>query len=458
VPYTALAQILAAAGVEAPQTGEISIRGADPVFKTRYRVGTAGAAVLAALGLAAARLWQMRGGRAQKIAVDVAAAAASLRSTNYLRIDGKRPAELWDPLSGIYPVKDGWIRLHCNFPLHREAAFGVLGAAQTREAAEAACRNWTGVALEDAIHAAGGCAGYVRSAADWARHPQSQAVATQPLIEIRRIGDAPPEPLPAAARPLAGVRVLDLTRVLAGPTCARSLAEHGADVLKISAAHLADSGAVELDTGIGKLSARLDLREEQGMKTLRALAREADVFSQSYRPGTLAARGFAPEALAALRPGIVCLSLDAWGTTGPWRVRRGFDTIVQAVNGMAQASAGADGKPRQLPVAANDYVTGYLMAFGALVALERRAREGGSWLVRVALARTGKWITDLGEAPAGGTDELAPEALTNLLMETTAPDGHITHLRPVLEMSETPPRWDRPPVPLGHHAAQWPPR
>jgi crotonobetainyl-CoA:carnitine CoA-transferase CaiB-like acyl-CoA transferase len=458
VPYAALQQILAAAGIEGPRPGELEIRGADPVFATRYRVGTAGAAALAALGLAAARLWQRRGGRAQTIAVDVAAAAASLRSAAYLRIDGKRPPAPWDPLSGFYPVREGWIRFHCNFPVHRDAAFGVLGVPPERPAGEMATRDWRGEALEDAIHAAGGCAGFVRSAADWARHLQAHAVAAQPLIEIRRIGDAPPEPLPAAARPLAGVRVLDLTRVLAGPTCARSLAEHGADVLKLSAAHLPDSGAVELDTGLGKLSARLDLRDEGGVRTLRALAREADVFSQSYRPGALAARGFSPEALAALRPGIVCASLSAWGASGPWNSRRGFDSIVQSVSGMAQASAGEDGRPRLLPVSAIDYVSGYLMAFGTLVALERRAREGSSWLVRVALARVGKWITDLGEVAAGGTDELPEDILNPLLVETQAPDGRITHLRPVLEMPATPPRWERPPAPLGYHPAQWPPR
>ncbi|MGH8747045.1 MAG: CoA transferase, partial [Burkholderiales bacterium] len=324
--------------------------------------------------------------------------------------------------------------------------------AQERKAGEAASRGLRGEALEGAIHAAGGCAGYVRSGEDWVRHAQAQAIAAQPLIAIDRIGDAPPEPLPEAPRPLSGVRVLDLTRVLAGPTCARSLAEHGADVLKISAAHLADSGAVELDTGIGKLSARLDLREPEGVRALRELLRQADVFSQSYRPGALAA----PEALAALRPGIVCVSLSAWGTSGPWRARRGFDSIVQSVSGMAQASAGGDGRPRLLPVSAIDYVSGYLMAFGALIALERRAREGGSWRVRVALARVGKWITDLGKAGPGGADELSTEALQNLLMQTAAPGGRITHLRPVLEMSRTPPRWDRPPVPLGYHPPAWP--
>ncbi len=458
MPLDALAQILRAAGAGALQGKQLDIRGADPVFKTRYRVGTAGAAALAALGLAAARLWQARGGRAQSISIDVAAAAASLRSATYLRVNGKSAKEAWAPLSGFYPVRDGWIRFHCNFPAHRDAAYAVLGVAQERAAGEAASAGWAGAALEDAIHAAGGCAGYVRSSADWARHPQAQAVAVQPLIEIERIGDAPPEPLPDAPRPLSGVRVLDLTRVLAGPTCARSLAEHGADVLKISAAHLADSGAVELDTGIGKLSARLDLRQADDLRALRELARQGDVFSQSYRPGALAARGLSPEALARLRPGIVCVSLSAWGASGPWHRRRGFDSIVQSVSGMAQASAGADGKPRLLPVSAIDYVSGDLMAFGAMLALERRAREGGSWLVRVALARVGKWIADLGQAAPGGADELPEESLKELLVDTDAPDGRITHLRPALGMSATPPRWERPPVPLGYHPPAWPAR
>jgi crotonobetainyl-CoA:carnitine CoA-transferase CaiB-like acyl-CoA transferase len=274
-------------------------------------------------------------------------------------------------------------------------------------------------------------------------------VAEQPLLEVVRIGDAPPQPLPKGDRPLAGIRVLDLTRVLAGPTCAKTLAEHGADVLKITAAHLPDSGDIDLDTGLGKLSAHLDLRDPQGAQTLRRLAQGADVFSQSYRPGALAARGFSPEALAQLRPGIVAVSLSAWGQTGPWQGRRGFDSIVQTVSGMAYAQGGE--KPQLLPCSAIDYVSGYLMAFGAMVALARRAREGGSWLVRVALARTGKWIVDRGRVDPAGA--VAPEPRT---METRSPAGLVTHLRPVVQLSETPPFWARPPVPLGFHRPEWP--
>lgn len=453
----ALDELLRAASC-AP-AGEVEFSGSDPVLPLRYRVGTAAAAALAATGVAASHLWQLRTGRDQRVAVDVRAAAVSLRGTSYLRINGKPPPSPWAPLSGFYPVRDGWVSIHCNFPDHRDAALRVLDTAPERPLAEKASAGWDGEALEEAIHAAGGCAGYVRSVARWASHPQAAAVAAQPLLEIVRIGDAPPEALPSGDRPLSGVRVLDLTRVLAGPTCARTLAEHGADVLKITAAHLADSGQMDLDTGIGKLSARLDLRQAAGMETLRALIRDGDVFSQSFRPGTLAARGLAPDALAALRPGIVCVSLSAWGGTGPWRDRRGFDSIVQAVSGMAHAS-GKDGKPRLLPLSAIDYVAGYLMAFGALVALRRRASEGGSWLVQVALARVGRWILDRGEEPADKylslPADLRAAELAPLMMEMEAPDGRLGFLRPVVRLSETAPRWTRPPVPLGYHAASWP--
>ena len=258
---------------------------------------------------------------------------------------------------------------------------------------------------------------------------------------------------------MSGVRVLDLTRVIAGPTCARTLAEHGADVLKITRAGLADSGMLDLDTGIGKLSARLDLREAEQLARLRELVSTADVFSQSYRPGTLAARGFSPEALAELRPGIVYVTLSAWGHEGPWRNRRGYDTVVQAATGLAHASGDATA-PKHMPVSAIDYVGGNLLAFGAMVALARRATEGGSWLVRASLATTGRWIVDRGvlppEAYRGVAEDLPAAEIERLSMEMDGPAGRMRFLAPVVGMSETPARWVRPPVALGYHAPAWP--
>jgi crotonobetainyl-CoA:carnitine CoA-transferase CaiB-like acyl-CoA transferase len=450
MPQAALNEILDAVDFHPRHGAEII--GGDAVLPIRYRVAAAASASLAALGLAVANL----SGKSQSVKINARAAAISLRSARYLRVNGKPPPSPWDPFSGFYPVRDGWISIHCNFPNHRDAALRVLAAGQDRARAEAASRTWQGEELEDAIHAAGGCAGFARSPATWQHHAQARAVASQPLLSIERIGDSPEEPLKTAARPLGGIRALDLTRVLAGPTCAKSLAEHGADVLKITAAHLPDSGMTDLDTGIGKRSARLDLRRNEEMLLLKKLIEEADVFVQSYRPGALAARGFSHEALAELRPGIVCASLSAWGPTGPWRERRGFDSIVQAVSGIAHAHGDAS-KPRLLPVSAIDYVSGYLMAFGVCVALARRATEGGSWLVRVALARVGQWIVDRGEVSSyqGLPDDLPEAELRPLMAEMDAPDGRIRYLKPVLELSETPPYFARPPVPLGYHQPVW---
>lgn len=468
MPRAALAELLTAVGVPSRDGRRIAIHGEDPVFPTRFRVGAAGAAAIAACSVAADDVWALRGSerRCQAISIDLRHAAASLRSVRYLQIDGAAPKELFDPLSGLYQAQDGrWVFLHCNFSNHRAAALGTLGLAVDagREALADAVRESEAYKLEDEVHAAGGCAAAVRSSEEWSRHPQSTAVASLPLIEIDRIGDAPRELLCAAARPLSGVRVLDLTRVLAGPTCARALAEHGADVLKISAPHLPHSGEVEIDTGLGKLSAFFDLRNSADLETLFSLIRDGrcDVFSQSYRPGSLAGRGLDVATLSELRPGIICVELSAWGRAGPWSQRRGFDTVTQCVSGMAALQGGND-TPRTMPVSAIDYVSGYLMAFGAMVALERRAREGGSWHVRVSLARTGKWIVDRGlvdaDLIADVPKEIPEDEIARLTMLTPSSLGEIRHLLPVASMSETTPHWSRPPVPLGQDAPAWPER
>jgi crotonobetainyl-CoA:carnitine CoA-transferase CaiB-like acyl-CoA transferase len=459
-PLSALNEILDAACLSGCDAGNVRLVGDDPTFPTPYRIGAAGSAAIAATGIAAAQLWKMRTGRAQHVEVSVRAATAALRSARYMKLDGPAQPDPIDPLTGFYLARDGrWVFLHCNFPNHRDAAVRVLGAnSAQKEELSIAAAGWNGPALEDALMESGGCAALARTETEWAVHPQAAAVKSLPLLEIVPIGDAPPQPLPEGPRPLSAIRVLDLTRVLAGPTCARTLAEHGADVLKITAPHLPDSGSLEFDTGIGKLSAQLDLRNSQDVLTLRKLAQTADVFSQSYRPGALRSRGFGHSELAALRPGMVCVELRAWGREGPWRERRGFDTIVQTATGMAMVSG--DGKPQLMPVSAIDYISGYLMAFGAMVALARRAREGGSWLVRVSLARTGRWLVERGllhrETLKQVANDLSRPELDSLMMETATPIGTLHHLAPIVQMSETKAYWARPPVPLGTHPAQWP--
>src|SRR5215475_5742319 len=467
-PNEALRTILPIAGWGDTQASDVMFAGgADPVLPTPFQIGAAGAATLAASGLAATELWRVCTGRRQRVTVDLRQATAALRSGHYLQLAGTDVSSERNTIMGFYPTRDGrWSYLHCNFPNHRAAALSVLGVAEDREAVAHAVATWNAADLEEAIIAAKGAGGMARTQAEWAKHPQASAIATLPLMEIVRIGDSTPEPLPSGDRPLSGIRVLDLTRVLAGPTCARTLAEHGADVMKITAAHLPNLGYQEWDTGHGKLSAQLDLREPAALETLRRLVRETDVFSQGYRPGTLGGRGLSPEELAALRPGLVYVSLSAFGHAGPWASRRGFDTVVQTVSGItarqAEAVPGKTAGPQFYPVSAIDYCTGYLMAFGAMVALLRRAREGGSWLVRISLAQVGKWMADLGEVPPealkGVPAEFSPAELDGWSIISQTPSGPLKHLKPVAQMSETPPHWARPSVPLGYHQPVWPAR
>jgi hypothetical protein len=212
-----------------------------------------------------------------------------------------------------------------------------------------------------------------------------------------------------------------------------------------------------MDIGLGKRSTHLDLEQPGDRETLRALAREADVFSQGYRPGALARHGFAPDDLARIRPGIVCLSLCAYSHVGPWRERRGFETLIQTVSGMADEhgrSVGSDG-PRHLPAQVVDHGTGYLAAFGTLMALARRAREGGSYLVRVSLAQTGWWVDSLGRVDGTATPDQTLADVDDLLTECDSPFGRLRHVVPPARLSETPCAWARPSVPTGTHAPTW---
>lgn len=468
MPHNALRSILPAAGISADRAASVEITGKpDPILPTPFRIGVAGAATLAATGIAAADLWELRSGRKQSIALDIRHATASLRSGHYMKLGDGEVSTRRNAIMGVYPTKDGrWSYVHANFPNHRAAALSVLGVAEDREAVAKAVLNWNAADLEEAIIAAKGAGGMVRTHREWAQHPQGIAIAGLPLLEIIKIGDAPVEPLPPGTRPLSGVRVLDLTRVLAGPTCARTLAEHGADVLKITGAHLPNLGYQEFDTGHGKLSAQLDLREQKDVDTLRGLVREADVFSQGYRPGTLGGRGLSPEELAAIRPGLVYVSLCAFSHAGPWASLRGFDTVIQTVSGITtrqtEVVPGKKPGPDFYPVSAIDYCTGYLMAFGAMEALRRRATVGGSWLVRISLAQVGKWIVDLGEvdgsAARDAPAEFTPAELESWSMVTDTPSGKLRHLKPAIQLSETPSYWARPSVPLGYHQPVWPAR
>ena len=430
--------------------------GEDPIFASPWRVGRAGSASLGAVGLALSDLWRLKTGKTQSVAIDRHAAAASLRSNTYVMQNGKKPVS-WDPLAGHYKTADNrTMFLHTNHPHHREGALHIAGATEgTREALAEAVAKWKGQDIEDAI-AAGNCVGGLsRSREEWNAHPHGIAIAKLPLLDIVKIGEAPAQPLPQGERPLSGIRAFDLTRVLAGPTSGRVLAENGADVLHVAAPHLPYQTEILMDTGNGKRCAWIDLREPAGVETMKGLLKEADVFTQGYRPGTLAARGFSPEQVAALRPGIVCVSICAYGHDGPWAARRGFDSIVQNVTGLA-ATQGSLAEPRNLPVQALDYIAGYLAALGAMVGLARRAEQGGSWLVRVSLVQVAHWLAGLGTIDgSAGLKDLPDTELAGLLMESDGPFGRLRHLKPVIQMSDTPCFYARPAEPLGTSPARW---
>ncbi len=461
-PADALAGLWRHTGLPDAALGAVTLTGAEPVLPSTYAVGTAAQASIAAAGLAAAEIWRARTGRAQDLAVDMRHAAAEFRSERHLRIDGQHAPELWDKIAGLHQAGDGrWLRLHTNYPHHRDGVLRLLGCDYDRAAVTAALGKWSAEEFETAAGEAGLVVTMARSTAEWDAHPQGRAVAGLPVLLLERIGEAPPAPFAAGTpkRPLEGVRVLDLTRVIAGPVCGRTLAAHGATVMNITAPHLPSTPTLVIDNGRGKLSAQLDLRAEAARATLRGLAAEADVFVQGYRPGAIAGHGFGPEQLAAIRPGIVCVSLCAYGHLGPWAGRRGFDSLVQNANGMnlEEAAALGETRPRPLPCQALDHASGYLLALGAMAGLLRRAQEGGSWHARVALAGTGHWIRGLGRVEGGmACPDQRFEDIPDLLEQGDSPFGRLTTVRDAARLSATPPHWALPSVPLGTHPARWP--
>ncbi len=455
----ALRQLWSLAGGEPDALSRVSLGGADPVLPSSFRIATAAQASIAAAGLAAAELWRLRTGRAQAVSVDARAAAIEFRSERYLRVDGRTPAALWDPVAGLYRTRGGGtVRLHTNFAHHRARVIALLGCADDRESVQQALSSWDAEKFESEASAAGCVVAMLRDHETWSRHPQARALDALPVFTIERIGDAAPRALGPGKRPLSGLRVLDLTRVIAGPVCGRTLAAHGADVLRIASPALPSIEWLVIDSGRGKRSAFADLETADGRAALSRLVERADVFAQGYRPGAIARHGFSPEDVSRIRPGIVYVSLSAYGHVGPWSGKRGFDSLVQTATGFNHdegRAAGIDG-PKELPAQALDHASGQLMAFAALMARLRQAREGGSWHVRVSLAQTGGWIRGLGRVDGGlGARDLALEDIADRIDESDSAFGRLRAVRHAAELSETPPHYAFPAAKLGAHEPKW---
>ncbi|MFI4934593.1 MAG: CoA transferase [Caulobacterales bacterium] len=465
VTQQAFGQLMRLYGRERPDF--VRFEEGAPVLATRFAADEAVSAALAAGATIAADLWTLRTGKTQSVEVSTREAAASLTSYHFVRFEDaanapppRDPAIVRSAVMGFHPTKDGrHVLLHPSFPPGTERILRALGCEAEAESVKAACLSMTAQAIEDAVAAERGCAGVVRTPQEWDASEQGRVLAGRPGVEVIKIADSPPEPLPSAGdAPLSGLRVLDLTRVLAGPTCARTLAQYGADVLYLASPNLPASVGFVPDTNHGKLSAWLDLETEAGRARLRELLEDADVFSQGYRTGAMERMGFGPTQLAALRPGLIYTSINCYGHEGPWRGRAGWEQLAQTVTGMAHVHGGEAG-PQLQPGAVTDYTTGFLAAFGSLMALYRRAIWGGSYLVRVSLCQTGMWVRGLGVDGPERLDravKLEGDELAGYMIASQSGYGPITHLRPPVRMSATPPAWKRPVVPLGTHPAEWP--
>ncbi|WP_459650734.1 CoA transferase [Kitasatospora sp. Ki12] len=451
----------AALGGPAELVEWVSFHGPDDVLASGLPVRRLARATVAVCSLAAAELAALRGGGpVPAVRVDQGAVATAFVSERHLTVDGRSPVN-FAPHSGFWRTADGWVRTHANYPHHRTrllAALGLAADAGPEELAEV-LGKLPAEQVQERAYAAGALAVAVV--------PVSETVL--PLVEHREVGTAvvpaPATAAAAAARPLGaapvdrpadGIRVLDLTRVIAGPVATRTLALLGADVLRVDSPRLPESDDAHADTGFGKRSTRLDLAEPADRAVFEELLATADVVVTAYRPGALDAHGLAPEALFARRPDLVVAQICAWGWTGPWAGRRGFDSLVQAGVGIAAHEAAADGHPGVLPAQALDHGTGYLVAAAVLRALtdQRTGRPGGRHL-RFSLAGTASWLLHGIEREEPEADSTEPYDPSRWLAETDSAYGRLRHALPPIGYRGAPADWSRPPGRWGTDAPVW---
>jgi crotonobetainyl-CoA:carnitine CoA-transferase CaiB-like acyl-CoA transferase len=411
----------------------------DPELPSRLAVGALALGAVGAQCLAAQELAALPKQPGQPVVPDAAHVGIAFRSERFLRVAGRPAGAGFAPLSRFLPAVDGWVRLHANYPHHQQAALRALGPDPAAAAAER-----TSVEIEDAIVAAGGVAAAVRTPQQWAEHPQGAAVAAQSLLRLQQVALGPQR-----VRRLPGLRVLDLTRVIAGPVGTRTLASYGADVLRVDSPRLPEDSSTLLETGSGKRYTQLDLADPGDRQRFEELLAAADVLVDGYRPGALARYGLSLDALAERFPALVVVTLSAWGDRGPWNERRGFDSIVQAATGISHATRSADGAPGVLPAQALDHGTGHLLAASVIRALTCSQQHGGTWHAQLSLAQLAHWLLAAPQEPNDSAPSTPPDARPYTI-EIPSREGPLTVVRPPCS-----PDWTHGPLPVQAQHAQW---
>ncbi|MDP2698213.1 CoA transferase [Thalassospira sp.] len=412
---------------------------------------------VATIGAAASMIARYRGLASGDVApVTINRRQASKWFGMTIRPDGWKLPDQWDAIAGDYRTRDGWIRLHTNAPHHRAAALSVLGNYRDRQSLAPAVANWDADALEAAILAAGGCAATMRSLEDWQAHPQGKAVATEPMIDWQEHGNVTPDDrIISPERPLAGIRVLDLTRVLAGPVAGRFLAAYGADVLRIDPPAW-DEGAVIPEVTLGKRCAGLDLKSAGDRTRFEGLLGQADILLHGYRPDALSGLGYDTKELRRINSSLIDVTLCAYGWTGPWAKRRGFDSLVQMSCGIADFGMKQTGaqKPVPLPVQALDHATGYLMAASAIYALLRRQQSGIVSTARHSLAGTAHLLCQTAQTAC--LTAFPEETATDIDAAIEITDwGPARRIAFPVHIEQVPQHWDHPAGKLRRHLPQW---
>lgn len=423
IASNAVRQLLSLAGVSDREAMDVTFTRRGDVYPTPFRIGAATAAAIAAVKIAAK---QVSGGLEPTV-VDLALSAATTAGFRYILLDGLPVSPPRDPLTGFYLSGDNrQIFLHLNFPHHRERTLSLLKTRAEKEGVTRAVRGWSASDLEERIIAAGACAAVSMSNEEWRLTGQYAAIKDLPLISIEKVDESQPEPV-TGRLPLSGLSVIDFTRVLAGPTCGKVLAELGADVTRIENPHFPDLVSYQLDANRDKRQLQIDLRKREDVGRLLRMVRQSDVFVQAYRQGVATGYGLSPDILLKMRPGLVYASLSAYGDCGPWGQRRGFDSVVQASTGLAVTQG--KGQPTLLPTSPIDYISGFLLAFGINMALARRAREGGSFLVKTSLVQVADWLSSMGLQDVRSDTGDIPELIKAYTVETRTATGVVSHLR-----------------------------